>query len=402
MPKQPVLDEQLVKSMAQMGYDANDPEKGALLKATMDKLDSILQSKDPVEAILRDLHPLVRGRVETLRDLQDKYDDLEDKFITEQRELVLKYERLYQPLYDERKAIVGGQKDGEIAAWEPTDEDEEGGDQPAPAPQGEAGAGIPEFWAYCLRNNDVVGELITEKDDDVLRYLKDIRYELLGADEPVKKDGDGDDGADEEEDEEDEEEPMGFKLYFEFEKGNPYFENDVLEKTYLMVDEDEGILEKSVGSTILWRPGKNVTVKTMRKKNKKKGRSGPPMTKTEKCESFFNFFSPPDPEELFGMDEEDEEDVDEEEMEALQEALQEDYEIGAVIKDKIIPHAVSWFTGEALMEEEESGEEEEGSGEEDEDGEDDGGARQRQQQVRAQSNSGASPSEGEQPECKQQ
>ena len=82
--------------------------------------------------------------------------------------------------------------------------------------------------------------------------------------------------------------------------------------------------------------------------------------------------------------------------------VQEDYEIGAVIKDKIIPHAVSWFTGEALMEEEESGEEEEGSDEEDEDGEDDGGARQRQQQVRAQSNSGASPSEGEQPECKQQ
>ncbi len=77
---------------------------------------------------------------------------------------------------------------------------------------------------------------------------------------------------------------------------------------------------------------------------------------------------------------------------------QEDYEIGAVMKDKIIPHAVSWFTGEALMEEEEG----ESGDEEEEEGEDDGGARQRQQQVRAQSSSGASPSEGEQPECKQQ
>ena len=38
---------------------------------------------------------------------------------------------------------------------------------------------------------------------------------------------------------------------------------------------------------------------------------------------------------------------DAEEVEQLQEAMEMDYEIGSVIKDKIIPDAVSWFTGSA-------------------------------------------------------
>ena len=140
------------------------------------------------------------------------------------------------------------------------------------------------------------------------------------------------------------------------------------------------------------------THQVLRKKNKKSKSRGPPMTKTEKCESFFNFFSPPDPQELLGMDEEDEEDVDEEEMEAPQDALQEDYEIGCIIKDKIIPHAVSWFTGEAI--EDEEYDEEEEYDEDNEDGDEEGIS------MRAQSNSQANTSEAsvpaEQPECKQQ
>ncbi|QDZ20595.1 nucleosome assembly protein [Chloropicon primus] len=384
------LDEKVVaERMQQLGFDTNDPEKAGLLKATMEKLDKILTANSTSEAILQDLHPKIRGRVEKLRDLQEEYDTLEDAFMEEQRKLVLKYEGLYQPLYDARAEIVSGKQDAQIEAVYTEDEEEAGA-----AEAGEpAGQGVPEFWAFCLRNNDVVSELITEKDDEVLKYLKDIRYELLGFDEAKEaKDGEGE--------EQDEDEEEGFKLYFEFEEGNPYFDNKVLVKTYKMIDEEEGILEKSEGSTILWKPGKNVTVKVMRKKNKKGGRSkGPAMTKTEKCESFFNFFSPPDPQELIGMDDGDSEDFDEEEMEELQAALQEDYEIGCIFKDKIIPHAVSWFTGEALEDEEEDMEDED---EEDEEGEGD----EEGISVRAQSNSQANTSEaslqGEQPECKQQ
>ena len=394
------LDEkEVARKMKELGIDTdNDPQKDAILKATLAKLDKILTAKSTFEAVMDDLHPLVRARVEKLRELQLTYDTLEDQYLEEQRQLVLKYERLYQPLYDTRTDIVSGKKDGEIAAAGAEGESKEGegeGEEDVPV-------GVPEFWAFCMKNNDVVTELITDKDNEVLRYLKDIRYELLGSnlneEEEEKKKKSGDEDEDDDDDDEEEEEELGFKLYFEFGE-NPFFSNDVLVKTYRMVDEEEGILERSEGSTIRWKPGKNVTVKVMRKKNKKgSGRSkGPPMTKTEKCDSFFNFFSPPDPEELFGMEEEDEDDVDEEEMEALQDALQEDYEIGCIFKDKIIPHAVSWFTGEALSDDEE---EEEGDEDEDEDEDEEDVS------VRAQSNSQANTSEaslqGEQPECKQQ
>ena len=203
----------------------------------------------------------VRGRVEKLRELQEKYDDIEDQYLEEARQLVIKYEKLYQPLYDTRTQIVTGQQDGQIEAVYKEDEGEGEGDVEAeaePAPKG-----VPEFWAYCLSNNDVIGSLITEKDMEVLRYLKDMKYELLGSmdnnNESAKKDKEEEEEEGEEEEEEEEEE-QGFKLYFEFEE-NPHFSNKVLVKTYRMVDEEEGILEKSEGSQILWNPGKNVTVK---------------------------------------------------------------------------------------------------------------------------------------------
>ena len=45
---------------------------------------------------------------------------------------------------------------------------------------------------------------------------------------------------------------------------------------------------------IEWYPGKNLTQKVLRKKPRKGSRSPkPPITKTEDCESFFNFFNPP-------------------------------------------------------------------------------------------------------------
>ncbi len=54
-------------------------------------------------------------------------------------------------------------------------------------------------------------------------------------------------------------------------------------------------------------------------------------------------------------------------MEQLQEFMEADYEIGASIKEKLIPHAVSWFTGEAVDIEMDEEDEEDG----DEDDEDD-------------------------------
>ena len=54
------LDEEVIaQKMKEMGIDTSDPDKGALLQATMAKLGKILTAKSTSEAILEDLHPKV-------------------------------------------------------------------------------------------------------------------------------------------------------------------------------------------------------------------------------------------------------------------------------------------------------------------------------------------------------
>lgn len=76
-------------------------------------------------------------------------------------------------------------------------------------------------------------------------------------------------------------------------------------------------------------------------------------------ESFFNFFSPPKPPA-------DEDDA----TSDIEERLELDYQLGEDIKEKLIPRAIDWFTGEALQFEE-LGEEMEDDEEFDFDDEDD-------------------------------
>ena len=113
-------------------------------------------------------------------------------------------------------------------------------------------------------------------------------------------------------------EATGFKLSFHFAE-NPFFSNAVLDKTYIMVEEEaEPILERSEGTAINWAAGKNVTVKVLKKKAKPgKKADAKPQTKTEPCDSFFNFFNPP---KVPG----DEDEVEEEEMEELQALIEQD------------------------------------------------------------------------------
>lgn len=64
-------------------------------------------------------------------------------------------------------------------------------------------------------------------------------------------------------------------------------------------------------------------------------------------ESFFNFFSPP----KAPTEDEDEEEEDDASSD-IEERLELDYQLGEDIKEKLIPRAVDWFTGEALAFEE--------------------------------------------------
>lgn len=311
--------------MTDISKDPNIAELAALLK-------NKLQASERPD-VLESLTPNVRKRVEALREIQGKHDEMEAKFFEERAALEAKYQKLYEPLYSKRYDIVNGvvEVDGI------TDETKEQGEEKASEEKG-----VPNFWLTAMKTHDILADVITERDEGALKYLKDIKWARI-------------------------DDPKGFKLEFYFDT-NPYFKNDVLTKTYHMIDEDEPILEKATGTEIEWHPGKCLTQKILKKQPKKGAKNAKPITKTEDCESFFTFFNPPEVPD-------DEEDLDDDTAEELQGLMEQDYEIGSAIRDKIIPHAVSWFTGEAAdgdeYEIDDEGDDDDDDDEDDEDEEDD-------------------------------
>ncbi|KAM7483854.1 hypothetical protein LguiB_008437 [Lonicera macranthoides] len=314
-------------------------DRAGLVNALKNKLQNLAgqHSSDVLEA----LSPTVRKRVEVLREIQSQHDELEAKFFEERAALEAKYQKLYEPLYRMRYEIVNGVIEIEGVNSESTMGKEEDKTKDE--------KGVPEFWLTAMKTNEILAEEISERDEEALKYLKDIKWCRI-------------------------DDPKGFKLEFFFDS-NPFFNNSVLTKTYHMIDDDEPILEKAIGTDIKWLPGKCLTHKILKKKPRKGSKNAKPITKTENCESFFNFFSPPQVPE-------DEEDIDEDIAEELQNQMEQDYDIGSTIRDKIIPHAVSWFTGEAVEgdelediededEDDDDGDEDEDDDEEDEDDDDD-------------------------------
>lgn len=72
--------------------------------------------------------------------------------------------------------------------------------------------------------------------------------------------------------------------------------------------------------------------------------------KSVPTDSFFNFFSPPKPPKPTEGDEDgDGKDDASEPSSDIEERLEIDYGIGEDFKEKLIPRAVDWFTGEALQ-----------------------------------------------------
>ncbi|KAF2323562.1 hypothetical protein GH714_036124 [Hevea brasiliensis] len=174
--------------------------------------------------------------------------------------------------------------------------------------------GVPDFWLTAMKTNEV----ITDRDEGALKFLKDIKWCRIDN-------------------------PEGFKLEFYF-NTNPYFKNSVLTKTYHMIDDDDPILEKTIATEIEWYPGKCLTKKVLKKKRKKESKNAKPITKIKNCASFFNFFNTPN------IPQEDD-DPDGDAVEEIQDRMEQDYNVGTTIRDRVIPHAVSWFTGEAVDDE---------------------------------------------------
>ncbi|CDH53142.1 nucleosome assembly protein [Lichtheimia corymbifera JMRC:FSU:9682] len=304
-------------------------------------------------------HPAsVQRRIHGLQYLQSQHAELEGKFQEEILALEKKYLALYTPLYTKRAQVIAG-------AYEPTEEEVEAGKkvdeeqdedneqqkqkQPAASvsdnkedkEDDEHVDGIPEFWLTALKNHPQISESITDQDEQALKHLVDIRLSYM--DKP------------------------GFKLEFEF-ADNDYFTDKVLTKTYYYQDHAYGgdfVYDHAEGCTIHWKENKDLTVKVETKKQRHKGTNKTRVVKrTVPADTFFSFFSPPS---FPGDDEE----LDEEEAEGLDAKLEVDYETGEEFKDKIIPHAVDYFTGKALEYEGFESEDEEDFFEEDDDDDDD-------------------------------
>jgi len=299
----------------------------------------------------------VKRRIKALKQLQLVTLNIEAKFYEEVHALECKYNRMCAPVYEKRSEIAAGNYEPTDAecVWDSDDEDVKNDSksdvkieeitEKGEETESENVKGIPEFWLTIFKNVGVLAEMLEEHDEPILKHLYDIKVIFLECN------------------------PMGFVLEFHF-NPNEYFSNSVLTKEYIMKCSPEKNdpfsfegpeIYKSKGCIIDWKKGKNVTVKTIKKNQKHKSRgSTRTVMKTVQNESFFNFFTPPVVPE--GADT----DVDED----TQRLLTSDFEIGHYIRERIVPRAILYYTGEGLEDEGEEFEEEEAEDDDEDDDED--------------------------------
>ena len=275
--------------------------------------------------------------IASLVKLDEQYIEIQTALNNEIKQLKVNYAKKFQPLIDSRAEILSG-----------TTKTEEGT------------SAIPGFWLRVLATAEEFEGYIEEWDVPVLKYLDDIRCENIDA----------------------EDDDLGFKVQFIF-KENPYFTNTTITKTIksekpnAYIDQVE--INEITCDTIEWKAGMDVTVEVVQKKKSGGGKKKPAKATTCPRDSFFRFFfrnlgpDHPLPEEDI-VDEDDEEDEEEDDDEdRMQMYISQDYELSTSLRDFIVPHAIKWFTGEALgseVDEDEEDYEDEDDEDEDENDED--------------------------------
>ncbi|KAF8244780.1 NAP-domain-containing protein [Wilcoxina mikolae CBS 423.85] len=313
-PNVSTIEEEKLDRAAAASIFASNPALVSMIEGKLGKL--VGRSSGYIES----LPAPVRRRITGLRGVQKEHSKLEAQFQEEVLQLEKKYFAKFTPLYEKRAKIVNGLE-------EPTEEEvvagkeDEGSDTEDAKEKKEESTetmtGVPEFWLSAMKNNALLAETITERDEAALKHLTDIRLSYLDT--------------------------PGFKLHFVF-ADNEFFTNKEITKTYYYQDENgyggDFIYDHAEGDKINWKDGKDLTVRIESKKQRNKNTKQTRVVKrTVPTESFFNFFTPPKPPTDFDEDEEDQDDI--------EDRLELDYQLGEDIKEKLIPRAIDWFTGEA-------------------------------------------------------
>ncbi|EEH23364.1 hypothetical protein PABG_05575 [Paracoccidioides brasiliensis Pb03] len=310
-----------------------DRAAAASIFAQNPKLVSMIQGKlgslvGRSSGYVESLPASIRRRVAGLKGIQKEHSKLEVEFQQKVLELEKEYFAKFEPLYSKRATIVNGNSEpteDEVKAGKRADEDDDEETKAEEEPKTDDGetlvaAGIPEFWLSAMKNHISLSEMITDRDEEALKHLTDIRMEYL--------------------------ERPGFRLVFEFAE-NEFFTNKTITKTYYYQEESgyggDFIYDHADGDEIEWKEGKDLTVRYESKKQRNKSTKQTRIVKVKvPTDSFFNFFSPPNPPTK------ENDDV----ASDIEERLELDYQLGEDIKEKLIPRAVDWFTGEALQFEE--------------------------------------------------
>eukprot|EP01055_Gregarina_sp_Pseudo9_P005234 Gregarina_sp_Pseudo_9__5233@NODE_589_length_2542_cov_104_537755_g555_i0_p2_GENE_NODE_589_length_2542_cov_104_537755_g555_i0NODE_589_length_2542_cov_104_537755_g555_i0_p2_ORF_typecomplete_len350_score74_26NAP/PF00956_18/4_3e52_NODE_589_length_2542_cov_104_537755_g555_i0621111 len=244
---------------------------------------------------------------------------VESQYRKEWLQLKLKYYNMLGPYYSKRLDML---QEDVVKTANPTS-------VASGSPAQSAALSIPDFWLTAMNHHSVVSATIGTHDEPILKYVEDISYEWENG-----------------------EEQLGFSITFKFAE-NPFFTNRELTKKFGLEQDPgtfESILTRSVGSKIDWKPGKDVTIKsvTKRQKNKRTGEIRMVKKNVERV-SFFHFFDSheiPSDSVLDAMDDRD--------VRGLENILELEYEVGCILRDKIISHAVGWYLGVEVDEDEES------------------------------------------------
>lgn len=191
-----------------------------------DKLNTELHFEQRMCKVIMSMPEAVRDRFKLLKLLSDR----RTKTVDASKHIDVKYEKMKQPLYEERAAIIRGDgfKDAYLAKFDNKteqlkkalgktvvdSEDCEPIDFKADSVKDHAG--LPGFWLRTLKSHHLVADYIRKHDEPILKHLINIKgYHF--------------------------EDKYGYEMVFTFE-ANKYMENLELVKTYHLADEN--ILEK--------------------------------------------------------------------------------------------------------------------------------------------------------------
>ncbi|KAL6190084.1 hypothetical protein ACLB2K_036484 [Fragaria x ananassa] len=159
------------------------------------------------------------NRVEDLIEIQEVQDRLKNEFYKERGALEARYEKSYEPLYEQRYYITNGVN----IDCESTTINQEGCYV------------YFFFFFFFFRGNDALNDMIMDHDEGVLKHLDNVKW--------FRTDN-----------------LRVFKLEFYF-RPNPFFKNSILTVTYHMIDDDDSIIEKIIGPTEVHDKHKDLKLK---------------------------------------------------------------------------------------------------------------------------------------------